>query len=72
MELGGEDCSDLIPHVATHCSRPFGRYNAEFIIPAIISLLVMPGMVTCIARNINLCHEAGHGHLHCKAHKRLS
>jgi hypothetical protein len=28
MELGGEVCSGLIPHVATHCSRPFGRYTA--------------------------------------------
>jgi hypothetical protein len=27
MELGGEVCSDLIPHVATHCSHPFGRYS---------------------------------------------
>jgi hypothetical protein len=27
MELGGKVCSGLIPHVATHCSRPFGRYS---------------------------------------------
>jgi hypothetical protein len=27
MELGGEVCSGLILHVATHCLRPFGRYS---------------------------------------------
>jgi hypothetical protein len=29
MELGGEVCSGLIPHVATHCLRPFGHYSSS-------------------------------------------
>jgi hypothetical protein len=33
LDLGGEVCSGLISHRATHCSRPFGRHNPSRLTP---------------------------------------
>jgi hypothetical protein len=57
MELGGEVCSGLIPHVATHCSRPFGRYKSPFFCgrPRVLGF---GGLLLCLGKmqHISLAH----------------